>query len=416
MIFRFSCYGFLKNLRLFEAFLVLALLERGLDFLAIGGLIAVREVTVNLFEVPSGALADGFGRKRCMVASMVAYIAAYLVLGLASSGWVLALGMASYGIGDAFRSGTHKALIYAWLRQQNRQAERTEVYGYTRSWSKIGSACSALAGGAVLVAGLDYRWVFFASVLPAFLNLINLASYPASLDQPSGAVGAAVRDAFRHLREGFRLLFHESRLRRLMAGSMAVEGSHTVSKDYLQPLLQSLAIALPLGLGLDGDQRTGLLVGGVAAAGFLLASFASRNAHRLERAWGSADRAARRLALLMGVAYALLGLCLPLGWAWIAVPVFVALTLLANLWRPIHVGRFDRDGEAEQAATTLSIEAQAKAGAAALLAPLLGLALDLTSRGAAEPSAAALWPVALLGVPVLLGWIIARPRPRPQPG
>jgi hypothetical protein len=42
MLFRFSLYGFLKNLRLFDAFLILALLERDLGFAAIGGLIAVR--------------------------------------------------------------------------------------------------------------------------------------------------------------------------------------------------------------------------------------------------------------------------------------------------------------------------------------------------------------------------------------
>ena len=70
MIARFSLYGFLKNLRFFEAFLILALRERGLDFLGIGGLIAVREIAGNLSQIPSGALADALGRRRCMIVSM----------------------------------------------------------------------------------------------------------------------------------------------------------------------------------------------------------------------------------------------------------------------------------------------------------------------------------------------------------
>ena len=182
MLARFSLYGFLKNLRLFEAFLVLALRERGLSFLDIGGLIAVRAVATNVLEIPSGALADALGRRRCMVASMVAYIGAYLLLGLAGHYAWLALGMALFGVGDAFRSGTHKALIYTWLRAQGRAAERTRVYGFTRSWSKVGSAVSSLvAGGLVFFTG-SYQSVFLLSVVPAALNLVNLATYPAWLD------------------------------------------------------------------------------------------------------------------------------------------------------------------------------------------------------------------------------------------
>ncbi|MFP4612889.1 MAG: hypothetical protein ACLFM5_05820 [Spirochaetaceae bacterium] len=55
---KFSAYGFLKNLRFVEPFLVLFLLSRGMDYLAIGSLYAVRMVAVNVLEVPSGFAAD----------------------------------------------------------------------------------------------------------------------------------------------------------------------------------------------------------------------------------------------------------------------------------------------------------------------------------------------------------------------
>jgi hypothetical protein len=67
MLFRFSLYGFLKNQRYFEPFLVLALLEKGLGFFEIGLLIGFRELTVNLLEIPSGAVADVWGRRRSMI-------------------------------------------------------------------------------------------------------------------------------------------------------------------------------------------------------------------------------------------------------------------------------------------------------------------------------------------------------------
>ncbi len=47
--YKFCFYGFLKNLRFFEAFLLLFFLESGLTFLQIGWLYAVREISRNLF-------------------------------------------------------------------------------------------------------------------------------------------------------------------------------------------------------------------------------------------------------------------------------------------------------------------------------------------------------------------------------
>ena len=66
MLFRFCLYGFLKNQRYFEPFLMLVFLDRGLSFFVIGLLVACRDVTVNVLEIPSGVVADSFGRRRSM--------------------------------------------------------------------------------------------------------------------------------------------------------------------------------------------------------------------------------------------------------------------------------------------------------------------------------------------------------------
>jgi len=154
MLTRFCLYGFLKNQQYFEPFLVLVLLDKGLSFFEIGLLVAFREVTVNLFEVASGAVADVYGRRRAMITSFAAYIVSFLLFGLASSLLALFAAMFFFGIGEAFRTGTHKAMIFAWLRSQGREKERTAVYGRTRSWSKLGSALSVVLA-AVFVFALD---------------------------------------------------------------------------------------------------------------------------------------------------------------------------------------------------------------------------------------------------------------------
>ncbi len=64
---KFSAYGFLKNLKLFEPFLILFLLDKGLSFTLIGTLYAYRELMSSLLEVPTGVIADAVGRRRTMV-------------------------------------------------------------------------------------------------------------------------------------------------------------------------------------------------------------------------------------------------------------------------------------------------------------------------------------------------------------
>jgi hypothetical protein len=99
----------------------------------------------------------------------------------------------------------------------------------------------------------------------------------------------------------------------------------------------------------------------------------------------------------------LLAASLVAGLGWLAVGVFIALAILQNTWRPIHIGRFDRDGEEQRAATLLSIESQASSLAAAIWAPLIGWLIDHLKAGATISPVTALWPVALAGLPLLLG-------------
>ncbi len=416
MLFRFSLYGFLKNLRFFESFLILALLDRDLDFAAIGWLVAVREITVTACEVPSGAVADSLGRRRCMVASMAAYVASALLLALSQSYALLVGAMLAQGLGDAFRSGTHKAMIDAWLRQQGRADERSRVYGFTRSWSKIGSAVSALCGGLLLVAGADYRGMFLASAVVALLNLVNLATYPKGLDLPPEAVPGSLRGTLHALREALREVVAPGRLRGLLVSSSTALGTYEVARDYLQPVLQTLALAIPIGVGLRDEARVGLAVGVVSAVMFLLAGAASRRSHRVESRLGGADRAARSLMLGQVACYGVVGVGLAFGIAWCAVLAFVAMGILHNFWRPVQMGRVADASDAARTATVMSIESQASALVAALCAPAIGLSVDLLAEGRTPTPLGALAPVGLVAVPLLLSLWAERGRPSASVG
>jgi len=400
VIVRFSLYGFLKNQRYFEPFLLLALLQMGLSFFEIGLLVAFRELATNVMEIPSGAIADLYGRRRSMVISFAAYIVGFLIFGFAGSVAPLFGAMFFLAVGDAFRTGTHKAMIFTWLRLRGRSDERTKVYGFTRSWSKIGSAVSALvAAGFVLVAD-SYTLVFFFAVVPYALNIVNFLGYPAELEgEADGSPGP--RDVIMHLGAAFRSAIDLRPLRRLIVESMAFEGVFHAVKSYLQPVLVVLAVSLFSTAAIGGDlsevQRSALLVGPVYFVLHLLSSAASRNAHRVADLAGSEERATRWIWAAYTAVFAL---ALVAGWWEVTaalIVAFVLLHVLQDMWRPVLMARFDTYGDEAQAATVLSIESQAQRFATMLLAPLIGLAIDATQTGGLGGP---FWPIGAVGLVV----------------
>jgi MFS family permease len=407
MMFRFSLYGFLKNQRYFEPFLFLAFLEKGLGFTQIGLLIALRELTTNVLEIPSGAVADVFGRRLSMILSFVSYIAAFLLFGFADGMAWLYAGMVLYGVGEAFRSGTHKAMIFAWLRSQGREHERVKVYGYTRSWSKYGSAASVLLAAPIVLLSDSYEWIFFAAIAPYVLNVVNFLGYPKQLDELDGkerSVAAVFRHTARTLADSVR----RPRLRRLFLESMGFDGVFAATKDYLQPVLEALAItAAASWLVADGwsdTQRTALLIGPVYFALHMLSGVASRRSHRVSDAAGGEERAARWLWGVSALVFAALTLSGLTGALAAMALAFVALQVLENVWRPVLISRFDMKGGKTQGASLMSVESQARRVATMIAAPLLGAAVDAaTASGSASPW----WPVGALGLLCSVAFLVS---------
>ena len=399
MIRRFCLYGFLKNQRYFEPFIVLAFLEKGLTFLDIGWLIGFREICILVLEIPSGAVADVFGRRRSMVFSFLSYIVSFLLFGLAQAMPLLIAAMLFFAIGDAFRTGTHKAMIFEWLRLENRLDERTRVYGFTRSWSKFGSAVSSLIAAALVIVSGTFSIIFWLSVIPYVLNLFNFLGYPKSLEGEHEAE-TSIREAVRLTGRALRESFTSNRLRALLLESMMLEGVFKVAGGYLQPVLKSLALGMPLlALGLEPDQRGALIIGLVYFLYFLLMAMASRKAHRWVEILGGEKQLTRMMWGMNLVVFLIMSQTILAGMTGLVVLSFIALGLIQNTFRPAQITRFNRNSSPEMGATILSIESQSKSLATAVMAPVLGWAVDKdTSLVGGDISG--YWPVAALGVGV----------------
>ena len=164
--YKFSAYGFLKNLRFFDPFIILFFREMGMSFLQIGTLFSIREIATNILEVPTGVVADAYGRRRSMIFSFLSYIISFLIFYFFPSFWFYALAMVFFAFGEAFRSGTHKAMILEYLRLKGIEDLKVEYYGHTRSASQLGSALSSLIAAALVFYSGSYSCLLYTSPSP----------------------------------------------------------------------------------------------------------------------------------------------------------------------------------------------------------------------------------------------------------
>jgi len=382
MFYKFSLYGFLKNLRFFDPFILLIFRSYGLSFLQIGLLYSIRDVAANILEIPTGVIADSFGRRRAMVSAFIAYIGSFVMFYFLKDFLFLALAMVLFAFGEAFRTGTHKALILEYLKIQGISNLKVAYYGLTRSASQFGSAINALiAAGLVFYTG-SYRVMFLASTIPYLMDLINVYTYPKNLDGnikrvQKGEIWSQVKATFQE----FTKIFSTGSVIRPLLNSSSFTGVFKSTKDYLQPVLAVLALSLSIFPTLEDTRREAVIIGLVYFGIYLLTSLASRQAYLFSESFKSISRAVNVTYLLGAGLLILIGVTANLQIMLMTVIGFLGLYVLNNIRRPINVGIISDQISSKVMASGLSIEAQFTTIFSALVAPLLGLLVDSLGLG-----------------------------------
>ncbi len=387
MYLKFRLYGFLKNLRFFDPFILLFFMDADLSFLSIGILYSIREIFINIFELPTGFIADTFGRRKSMMLSFSFCLAAFLTFYLLSGFWFFALAMIFFAAGEAFRSGTHKAMILDHLKRKKMEHRKVEYYGRTRSASQLGSALSALIAIVLVIYTGDYRTVFLASTIPYVLELFLMASYPSYLDgdmaRDRERTGAGIKRSFSETWNMFIGIFRNQNAMRGIMNSSVFGGVFRSSKEYLQPILEAQAIALPVILYLADRERVAILVGMTYFFLYLSTSITSRSAGRIASRLSEVSRGINFTYIIGGALIIISGFSAYMGWYPVAVTAFIGIYIIHNIRRPMNVGYISDTIPGKVMATGLSVESQVKAIITAVFAPLIGWLADMYGVGQA---------------------------------
>jgi MFS family permease len=305
-------------------------------------------------EVPTGAVADRFGRRVSLALASAILALAMLVYGVATSYLVILISNLAWGLAYTFRSGADTALLYDSLKEVGREGDFARISG--RFWALRSSA--ALAGlllGAPIAAATSYTVaITLGAVLHGCALLVAL-----SMHEPRHPPEHATEPYLRTLASGVREAWRKPALRWIFLYS-GIVGAGAAGPLLLlqQPWLAGHGVGTAQ-LGLWQAPAHAAEVISALAAGWVLSRLGERGAF-----------------LALPLTLSLCGVALAgIDHAWIAV-AFLGVALTRGLHHPVLAGYVNGRIESRRRATVLSVQSVAGNVAMAIAWPLAGAVAD----------------------------------------
>ena len=134
--------------------IILFFKENGLSLTEIMTLQAAYSLTVALFEVPSGYLADMFGRKSCIVFSTIFSFVGFLFFCFFSGFYYFLVAQILVGFAGSLISGSDSAIIYDTLLQINNKDSYAKIEGRNYAIGNFSEATAGIFGGFLAVSSI----------------------------------------------------------------------------------------------------------------------------------------------------------------------------------------------------------------------------------------------------------------------
>src|SRR5437762_2506330 len=363
---------------------VVFLQRKGLSLTQVGLLEGVAWTITAFLEVPTGAIADRWGRKASIAAGASLYaVAMFLILTEALSPTFL-LGYALWNSSTAFVSGADSALLYDSLKADGRAADAAKQSGRYAAVNQASQGIASLVGAAI--ATIDINLCF---AICGFLGLAA-AALVLTIHEPPRANedGEAYLGYWRNLKTAVRIAARRPVVRALVLLNATIL---TVPLVVYYVLLQpySLGVGLPLA-------ALGVIVIAVQASTVVASWLAHRTAGHFE------------LTSVVAVALAVLIAATAILAALPSIPslaLILAVALVPALLTPLLSARLNDLIPSGQRATILSLGALLFELGLAVAMPLLLAFADRSGAPAAIGLACGI--VAVTTVPLMFIWRVA---------
>ncbi|GAB7086811.1 MFS transporter [Marinifilum fragile] len=356
--------------------IVLFYQENGLSMQDVLTLKGIYSVAVVVLEIPSGYLADVWGRKKSLILGailgclgFVVYSFSYGFTGFLAAELIL-------GIGSSFISGSDSAMLYDSLLKMNREKEYLKQESRVMSVGNFAEAIAGIAGGSLALISLRTPFV-----LQSFIAFIAIPAAFLLLDPNQDSQKS--KAGFKHILNIVKFSLWDSAKLRWNIVLSSVIGCATLTLAwFIQPYLKDL----------DMEVST---IGVIWTLLNLTVGFVALLAHRVE---GYLGKIGTSTFIVIGISS---GFILS-GWfhSLIGVGVFFFFYFVRGIATPVLKDYINRITESDMRATVLSVRNFIIRICFAVIGPFLGWYTDHYSISSALMLAGSIFLV-LGGVSVI---------------
>jgi predicted MFS family arabinose efflux permease len=234
--------------------------ERGFSLTQVSSLEGLFWVVIVLAEVPTGAIADRFGRKTSLCLGAACTVVAVLVFGLATNYWIVLASYVAWGVGLTFYSGADSALVFESLKAVERERDYPRIAGVGWGLVSLGTLAGMLAG-APIAAATNLSLPILLSAGIAFLSLL----VALSLREPP-APDEGERLTYRRLIvESTRTAWRLPAVRSMLLLAALLIAASNAATVFAQPFLGQHDVSVSMFGFAQAPMRLAGIVGAVAA-------------------------------------------------------------------------------------------------------------------------------------------------------
>ena len=394
---------------------ILYLIEtRGLSLTQVALMEVVFWIAVIVAEVPTGAVADRFGRRVSLALGGFGFTIASIVFALADSFGVLAVAYLLMAIAMTLFSGSGPALLFDTLRHLRRTREFERIMGRSEAVMAFSLLAATLLGGPLAFL-LGYQGVILVGAgTMALGGLVALALR----EPPSTEAGIAEAGGGGAAGESAAAGAQMSYVQALIRGVRLVLRTRTILFVIPLAALGWVIFELPeflfqYFLLIKEISPTGSLLDGFIFSLYFVPIFLGSMAGSMVAA-PIAERFGERAALpIVLVAGGLVYACLALSDHLAVIGAITVVAAARHTIRPIAMGYINRRVSSDQRATVLSVFELVAGGSMAVIVLIVGPSADILNLQVAYAIALAI--LAVLGTMLWVLWRRAHNAEPPLP-
>ncbi len=166
---------FISSLNLTHGLWMIYLATKGMSLAQLGILEGIFHITSFLMEVPTGLVADIFGRKISRIIGRILALISIAILILANSFLFFAISFIFIALSYNLESGAGDALVYDSLKQLNIEKDYMKVAGRQEISYQLGQVVCFILGG--YLATINYNYVFYLTMFFILITIIQSFSF-----------------------------------------------------------------------------------------------------------------------------------------------------------------------------------------------------------------------------------------------